>query len=154
MVVFGTVSKVNYKQGMVDIAIKDQEDMIIPDVPYLKSPYGMPEKDDYVCAVFQNKGNNKFSHGVCLGDFYGDEDGPEMYGKNVVYIEFPDGTYIHYDPDSKLLETNAEKVKAKDLTVENLTATNIKVNDVTADNITTAGMTANDIVYHSSCVKG
>lgn len=155
MVIFGTVSKVDYSKARVDVAVKDQEDMILQDVPFFSWMYKMPKKEDYVVIVSEDKSEDKFSHMVCLGTPYSDKRKPNKNGKDVVYIEFPDGTYIHYDPKKKQLETNAEKVKAKDIIVDNIKAKNITADDVTTKTSTVSNnLTAGDIVYHNTCVKG
>lgn len=140
MLVFGTVSKVNYADATVDIAIKDQEDMIIPDVPYLELIYEMPEKQDYVCAIFEDKGSDKFSHGICLGTPRSKKRKPRKHGRGVYYQEFLDGTYIHYDPKTNKLETNAKKIKVNSLQAEDITVTGqIKAGSIIASEVTASG---------------
>lgn len=167
MIIFGTVSKVDYAKARVDVAVADQEDMILKDIPYFTWMYAMPKKKDYVVIISEDKSTDKFSHMVCLGTPYSDKRKPKKNGKDVVYIEFPDGTYVHYDPKEKKIETNAKKVKAKSIDADDITATDwIKAKTVTVSGALSAGsvsvsgaltassVTASTIVYHSSCSKG
>ena len=114
---FGKVSKVDYKTAMVDVVFESEDRMVITDIPYLSTVYEMPKIKDQVAVLFADGG---LTSGIVLGKPYTEITKPPRSGKGITYKQFSDGTFAMYDPESGTISTDAKKVKVKKLSAESL----------------------------------
>ena len=114
---FGKVSKVDYKAAMVDVVFESEDRMVITDIPYLSTVYEMPKIKDQVAVLFADGG---LTSGIVLGKPYTEITKPPRSGKGITYKQFSDGTFVMYDPKSGTISTDAKKVSVKKLSAESL----------------------------------
>ena len=114
---FGKVSKVDYKAAMVDVVFESEDRMVITDIPYLSTVYEMPKIKDQVAVLFADGG---LTSGIVLGKPYTEITKPPRSGKGITYKQFSDGTFAMYDPESGTISTDVKKVKVKKLSTESL----------------------------------
>lgn len=114
------ISKVNYAEGTADLLIEEREGQIITGVPFLSGTYDMPGIGNMVAAIM-NDTAGKIGRGVILGKVFSKNNAPEMSGKGVFYKSLAGGAHIAYDPSSKTLNLEVDKVTAKKIVAEEIT---------------------------------
>lgn len=75
----GTVIKVNYEAGTVDLSFPDKDNFICFDVALLDTVYKMPNLNDQVLVVFLEDN----TQGFVIGRPYNDKNKPSLTGKNI-----------------------------------------------------------------------
>ena len=99
----GNVSNVKYKKGLIEVTYPDLDDSVTDALPVfsLTGEYKMPKIGDEVLVVHLSNGETA---GIVLGKFWGGDEKPMVYGKNVFRKELGDTQgecYIQYK-DGKL----------------------------------------------------
>lgn len=112
-IAIGRISKINYKKGIADVIFEDQEEEIIPDIPFMAHEYKMPQIDDLVVVIFMRFRDR--NQGFILGPFFNKENLPDYFkGKKCYYKTLSDNTdkvSVKYDSDEELLTIKAPKLK-------------------------------------------
>ena len=108
----GRVSKVNYDTGMVRGTYPDMDDAVSAELSFLTSgdEYKMPKVGDNVLVSHLGSGQ---SRGVVLGTYWNKQHNSQKTGQGVFrkeLAETPGEAYFDYDPASKTLTINAERV--------------------------------------------
>lgn len=99
----GNVSNVKYKKGLIEVTYPDLDDSVTDALPVfsLTGEYKMPKIGDEVLVVHLSNGETA---GIVMGTFWGGDEKPMVYGKNVFRKELGDTQgecYIQYK-DGKL----------------------------------------------------
>lgn len=113
----GTVSTVDYRNGMVSVKYNDLSGSVTADMPMLSmnGEYSMPKIDDTVLVVYLSNGS---SIGIVLGTFWNEANRPPLTGKDVFYKRLAEDAYIKYKngelvvkaPTLKIITDNETKV--------------------------------------------
>ncbi len=131
-IVLAKISKVNYDAGNADLVIEDRNKQVIKAVPFLSSSYDLPDVGDQVFADLEIK-RGRIDRGVILGRFYSKKNPPGNGGKGVFIKTFSDGASIKYDPATKTLTIDADKVVVNDLEARDIKARDIHAHSVTTE---------------------
>lgn len=94
----GTVSKVDYRKGMVSVTYPDRDRSTTKPLPYLSfgEEYCMPKVGD---RVFVAHLSNHPASGVVVGKFFNLENLPQKYGKGVFHKDLGSDAYIECKDD-------------------------------------------------------
>ena len=112
----GKVSAVHYEEGTIDMVFEDEEDTVRQGIPLFSEEYKMPEVGDLMAVIIQSN-SGRSEQGYAIGKPYHEENKPEKEGKKNLYFKrFSDKAYVHYDPDTGVLEIAAPKVVIGTLT--------------------------------------
>jgi phage baseplate assembly protein gpV len=104
----GTVSTVDYKNGMVSVQYPELDGSVTNKMPVLSfnGEYKMPEVDDMVLVVYLSNGS---SIGIVLGTFWNQSNKPASTGKGIYRKQIASGVYVEYKDDE--LTVHAPKIK-------------------------------------------
>lgn len=115
-----TISAINYASGTASVTIREQEDMVVTNVPFLSMFYEMPNPGDTVAAII-DKTDGKLGRGVILGKIFAGGNKPGKNGKGIFYKEFSDGESVTYDPSDHSIEITAKKLVVKGIEYQTAT---------------------------------
>lgn len=111
----GTVSTVDYENGMVSVKYEDMNNSVTAEMPYFSygGEYKMPRIDDTVIVLYLSNGS---SIGIVIGSFWNKSNKPPVSGKNIFYkdiapecnITFQNGTLTINAPQIKLVTDEGE----------------------------------------------
>ena len=118
-IVLAKISKVNYEAGTADITIPDRNRQVVKSIPFLSDIYEMPSVGDSVYADIE-VGGGRLGRGVILGKYYTKKNRPKESGKGIFLKEFTDGASIKYDPATKTMTINADKVVVRELYADSI----------------------------------
>jgi phage baseplate assembly protein gpV len=129
----GKVSTINYDAGTASVIYTDKNNEASPQYPLFSSAYEMPNVDDTVVVIMLP---NSTSKGFIVGVPFSGKKIPDKSGKGIFYKEFSDGTSIYYNPSSKTLAIDVDKVTLESLTVSGaLTAGSIEADTIEAQEL-------------------
>ncbi len=106
----GSVNSVNSVERTVKVLHEDANGSISTDLPIMR-PKPKPEIGDPILCVYLSNGA---AYGICLGEYYQDENTPADNGQFIECMVLPDGSSIQYDTINKKLILNARNI---DITV-------------------------------------
>jgi len=106
LVQIGEINSINYAERTVTVLHSAADDSVSTDLP-LRRPKLRPEIGDSVLCVYLSNGA---AYGICLGEFYQDENTPADNGEIIECMVLPDGASINYDTITKTLILNAKHV--------------------------------------------
>lgn len=106
----GTISTIDYEQGMASVVYDDLNGAVTADMPILSfnGEYKMPEIDDTVLVAYLSNGS---SIGLILGQFWNTGNKPPVSGKGVYHKQIAPGVSIEYQEDNLV-------IKAPSITLE------------------------------------
>ena len=110
----GTVSKVNYRKGMVSVTYPDRDKSTTMEFPYLcpGNEYCMPKVGDRVFVAHLS--NNK-AFGVVIGRFFDINNLPVKYGEGIVRKMLGETAYIECEDDEITFHDKNGTVTLKDI---------------------------------------
>jgi phage baseplate assembly protein gpV len=106
----GEINSVNYPARTVKVLHQDANGSVSTDLPLMR-PKLSPDVGDPILCVYLSNGA---AYGVCLGEFYQEENTPADDGQFIEIAILPDGSSIQYDTTNKKLILNAQNI---DITV-------------------------------------
>ena len=106
LIQIGEINSINYEERTVKVLHSDSDNSISTDLPLMR-PKLIPEIGDTVLCVYLSNGAE---YGICIGEFYQDENTPSDQGESIECMVLPDGAYIKYDKTTKTLILSAEHV--------------------------------------------
>ncbi|MCM1058309.1 MAG: hypothetical protein NC517_11990 [Firmicutes bacterium] len=117
---YGKISAINYKSGTAGVTLADRENQVIQDVPFLSMFYEMPRQGDTVAVLLEEE-RGQIGKGVILGKIFLSGNAPGESGPGIFYKRFTDGAGIKYDPASRELTVNAEKLVVNEIVCTSVT---------------------------------
>lgn len=120
----GMVSKINYKDGLIQATYPDLDDAVTDDFPVFSftGEYKMPKVGDHILVLHLSNGQ---SAGIVMGGYWNEDNPPAVYGKNVwrkeldedpgkAYMQYKDGKITFHDQaaGSHTLKSIDDRLKA------------------------------------------
>lgn len=102
----GEVNSVNWPSKTVKVLHEDANGSMSTDLPIMR-PKPKPEIGDPALCVYLSNGA---AYGICLGEFYQEENIPADNGQFIECMVLPDGSSIQYDTENKKLILNAQNI--------------------------------------------
>jgi len=118
MVRTGKISTINYAEGTASVAYTDRNNEVSPSLPFFSICYEMPKVDELAVVIMLS---NSMTKGFIIGIPYSAKKMPAQSGKGIFYKEFSDGASILYNPETKTLSANAEKITLQSVTADSIT---------------------------------
>jgi phage baseplate assembly protein gpV len=103
----GTVLKVNYLNGTVDITYPDRDNSTSFDIPLLSFEYDPPDKGDMVLVIFLA---NAMEKGFVIGKPFNKNNKPRNGNKGIVRKDFDSSSFMEYNKTTKTLTINADNL--------------------------------------------
>ena len=103
----GEIQSVNGTARTVKVLHSDANGSVSTDLP-LKRPKLRPDIGDPVLCVYLSNGA---AYGICLGEYYVDDNTPADNGQFIECMVLPDGASIQYDTVNKKIILNAQNVE-------------------------------------------
>lgn len=117
---YAKISTINYKAGTAGVTLRDRENQVIQDVPFLSAFYEMPGPGDTVAVLFEEIGG-QIGKGIILGKIFLSGNPPGESGSGIFYKQFTDGASIKYSPSAQELEVKTRKLVVDELLYNTLT---------------------------------
>lgn len=118
MIRVGRISAIDYGAGTASVVYTDRGNEVSPQFPFFSAWYEMPKVNDMAVVVMLQNSSTK---GFIIGVPYSDKKVPSRSGRGIFFKEFSDGASILYDPSTKLLSVDAQKITFKSVTASNVT---------------------------------
>ncbi|MCM1307584.1 MAG: hypothetical protein NC223_03200 [Butyrivibrio sp.] len=149
----GKVSTINYEAGTVSVTYTDRGGEVSPPFPVFSEAYEMPKIDDTVVVIMlPNSGSKGFIAGVPFSS----RNVPEVSGAGIFCKKFHDGTKIVYNPTTRTLSVNAEKIKLEAIKADSVTVSGtVEADSIEADELTAGKVTVTEsAVFKDLTVSG
>jgi phage baseplate assembly protein gpV len=104
----GTVSTIDYNNGMISVKYEERSNSVTAEMPYLSfnDEYKMPHIDDTVVVLYLSNGS---SIGIVIGSIWNKTNKPPVSGKDNYYKGIAPGVNIKFQNGE--LTVSAPKIK-------------------------------------------